>query len=354
MPTHVPHLAITMGDPAGISAEIIVKAAARMAAPIAAGALRLLVIGHRSALAAAEAMLGVAPIPVTDGEGRLPPLALLPAGEEREAIRPGSVSAEAGRFAYLAVERAVRLAEAGRIDAIVTAPLNKEALNRAGHHFAGHTDMLAHLTGAGSSVMLLAHGNMRVSHVTTHVPLAKVPALLTPERLRRTIDLTHEALLHLGIERPHIAIAALNPHAGEGGLFGREDIEISTPVIARCVAEGLRVSGPVPGDTVFVKLRGGQYDAVVAMYHDQGHIPVKLLGFQMDPSTGRFEALSGVNISLGLPVIRTSVDHGTAFDIAGRGIANADSLVEAIDYALRMAANRRAARLAVAGGPAGG
>ncbi len=343
MPIHVPHLAITMGDPAGISAEIIVKAAARLAPRIAAGELRLLVIGHRSALAAAETLLRTPPIPITDGEGDLPPLALLPAGPERAPLVTGQVNAEGGRFAYLAVERAVRLAAEGRIDGIVTAPLNKEALNLAGHRFAGHTDMLASLTGQKSSVMMLAHGNMRVSHVTTHVALEKVPALLTPERLRRTIDLTHEALRRLGIARPHIAIAALNPHAGEGGLFGREDLDISAPTIAQCVADGMHISGPIPGDTVFVKLRGGQYDAVVAMYHDQGHIPVKLLGFQIDPTTGTFVSLSGVNITLGLPVIRTSVDHGTAFDIAGQGIANADSMVEAIDYAVLMAANQRGA-----------
>ena len=204
--------------------------------------------------------------------------------------------------------------------------------------------MLAALTGTKSSVMMLAHGDMRVSHVTTHVALEKVPGLLTPERLRRTIDLTHAALLGLGIARPHIAIAALNPHAGEGGLFGRQDIDISAPVIAECVEGGMRISGPVPGDTVFVKLRARQFDAVVAMYHDQGHIPVKLLGFHVDPATGTWNSLSGVNITLGLPIIRTSVDHGTAFDIAGRGIANEDSLIEAIEYAERLAASRHGGR----------
>jgi 4-hydroxythreonine-4-phosphate dehydrogenase len=189
--------------------------------------------------------------------------------------------------------------------------------------------------------MMLAHGDMRVSHVTTHVALEKVPGLLTPERLRRTIDLTHAALLGLGIARPHIAIAALNPHAGEGGLFGRQDIEITAPVVAECVEGGMRITGPVPGDTVFVKLRARQFDAVVAMYHDQGHIPVKLLGFNVDPVTGKWNSLSGVNITLGLPIIRTSVDHGTAFDIVGQGIANEDSLIEAIEYAERLAASRR-------------
>jgi 4-hydroxythreonine-4-phosphate dehydrogenase len=339
-----PRLAITMGDPAGIGPEIIVKAARRLQPRIQAGELRLLVIGHRSALHAALDVLHET-LEFPESAGAV--LALLPAGDEREPIHFGVMTPEAGRFAYLAVEHAVTLAKAGAIDAIVTAPLNKKALNLAGYHYAGHTDMLAALTDTRRSVMLLAHGDMRVSHVTTHVALEDVPKLLTADRLRRTIDLTQEALRDLGIDRPRIAIAALNPHAGEGGLFGRQDIEISTPVIEQCRAEGMDISGPVPGDTVFVRLRARQYDAVVAMYHDQGHIPVKLLGFDVDPATGVWRALSGVNITLGLPIIRTSVDHGTAFDIAGKGIANEDSLIEAIDYALRLAANRRG-RLAAA------
>jgi 4-hydroxythreonine-4-phosphate dehydrogenase len=343
--THAPTLAITMGDPAGVGPEIIAKAARRLKHRLDAGHLKLLVIGHRSALEAARAIVAGAPdFPVVDAADDFPALALLPAGDEQAPVALGEVGAEAGRFSYLAVELGTKLALARRIDGIVTAPLNKEALNLAGHHFAGHTDMLAALTGTKSSVMMLAHGDMRVSHVTTHVALEKVPGLLTPERLRRTIDLTHAALLGLGIPRPHIAIAALNPHAGEGGLFGRQDIEISAPVIAECVEGGMRITGPVPGDTVFVKLRARQFDAVVAMYHDQGHIPVKLLGFNVDPATGVWNSLSGVNITLGLPIIRTSVDHGTAFDIAGQGIANEDSLIEAIEYAERLAASRRPPR----------
>jgi 4-hydroxythreonine-4-phosphate dehydrogenase len=342
MSTTTPRLAITMGDPAGIGPEIILKACRRLQPRLAAGELRLLVIGHRSQLRAASQVLNEAlDVPETSAQADWPAVALLPAGDEQAPIAFGQIAPEAGRFAYLAVERAVELAQAGRIDAIVTAPLNKAALNLAGYHYAGHTDMLAALTNTKSSVMLLAHGDMRVSHVTTHVALADVPRLLTPERLRRTIDLTQAALLDLGIARPRIAVAALNPHAGEGGLFGRQDIDISTPVIETCRAEGLDVTGPVPGDTVFVKLRARQFDAVVAMYHDQGHIPVKLLGFDVDPATGVWRALSGVNITLGLPVIRTSVDHGTAFDIAGKGVANEESLIEAIDYAMRLAATRR-------------
>ena len=334
------HLAITMGDPAGIGPEIIVKAAERLRPRLEDGSLKLLVIGSNPALEHARAAFapGLA-IPEVDAEaGEWPALCALQAGPEGEPIVPGRLSSDGGRFAYLAIERGVRLAQAGRVGGLVTAPLNKEALNKAGYHYPGHTEMLAELTGVRGSVMLLAHGNMRVSHVTTHVALEDVPKRLTPERLRRVIDLTHEALGRLGTERRRIAVAALNPHAGEGGLFGRQDIDVSEPTIARAVADGLDVVGPVPGDTVFVKLRAGQYDAVVAMYHDQGHIPVKLLGFHVDPETGKWEDLSGVNITLGLPIIRTSVDHGTAFDIAGRGIANASSLVEAIEYAERLAA----------------
>jgi len=191
--------------------------------------------------------------------------------------------------------------------------------------------------------MRLAHGPMRDSQGTTHVALADVPRLRTPERLRRVIDLTHAALRDLGLERPRIAVAALNPHAGEGGLFGRQDIDVTAPVVADYRKAGLDVTGPVPGDTVFVKLRARQFDAVVAMYHDQGHIPVKLLGFEIDPATGTWRALSGVNVTLGLPIIRTSVDHGTAFDIAGTGRANEESLIEAIDYALLLARGRACA-----------
>jgi 4-phospho-D-threonate 3-dehydrogenase / 4-phospho-D-erythronate 3-dehydrogenase len=339
-----PHLAITMGDPAGVGPEIIVKACAQLRPRLEAGDLRLLVIGSNPSLRAAQALLGAdVAIPEVAENDAWPALACLQAGPEGNPITPGVLSDDGGRLAYLAIERGVRLAQAGRVGGLVTAPLNKEALNKAGYHYAGHTDMLAALTGASGSVMMLAHGNMRVSHVTTHIALQDVPKKLTPARLRMVIDLTHRALQDLGVERARIAVAALNPHAGEGGLFGREDIDISTPTIARCVQDGLDVVGPVPGDTVFVKLRAGQYDAVVAMYHDQGHIPVKLLGFNVDPATGTWEALSGVNITLGLPIIRTSVDHGTAFDIAGKGIANELSLVEAIEYAEQLAAARIAA-----------
>ncbi|MBC9983775.1 PdxA family dehydrogenase, partial [Bradyrhizobium campsiandrae] len=285
------HLAITMGDPAGIGPEIIVKACVGLKERIAKGDLRILIIGSGAALQAAKAALGadVAIPQVMTDDRDWPNLCYLQADVEGDPIKPGVLSADGGRFAYKAIEQGVRLTQAGRTAAIVTAPLNKEALNKAGYHFPGHTEMLAHLTGVRGSVMLLAHGNMRVSHVSTHVALEDVPKRLTPERLRMVIDLTNDALRRLGIARPKIAIAALNPHAGEGGLFGRQDIDVSAPTIAKAVADGLDVVGPVPGDTIFVKLRAGQFDAAVAMYHDQGHIPVKLLGFQVDPATGRWQ-----------------------------------------------------------------
>ena len=329
------YLAITMGDPAGIGPEIIVKAARRLHDRIGTGSLRLLVIGSNPALEAARRQFtpDLAIAEVADTDTQWPALAAMQAGPEGEPILPGVLSADGGRFAFQAVERGVKLALAGRIGGIVTAPLNKEALNKAGYHYPGHTEMLAELTGVRGSCMMLAHGNMRVSHVTTHIALEDVPKRATPERLRRVLELTHDAVTRLGLGRARIAVAALNPHAGEGGLFGRHDIDVAAPVIAQAVADGMDVVGPVPGDTVFVKLRAGQYDAVIANYHDQGHIPVKLLGFEIDPATGRWNDLSGVNITLGLPIIRTSVDHGTAFDIAGKGIANEQSLVEAIEYA---------------------
>ncbi len=339
-------VAITMGDPAGIGPEIILKAADRLRERLDGGDLSLTVVGCGRTYRATAAALGIADrAALIDAAAPAPwpALAFVEAGPANGPIAAGQISAEAGRLAYNAIDIAVRLAMRGAVDAICTGPLSKEALNLAGHHFAGHTELLAHLTGARDSVMMLAHGNMRVSHVSTHSALADVPRKLTPARLRRVVELTTATLRALGIAAPHIAVAALNPHAGEGGLFGREDIDVSAPTIAALNAEGYHLTGPVPGDTVFVKLRAGQYDAVVAMYHDQGHIPVKLLGFSVDAATGKWEALSGVNVTLGLPIIRTSVDHGTAFDIAGKGIASETSLLEAIAFATRLAPQGRRA-----------
>ncbi|MCL4067562.1 4-hydroxythreonine-4-phosphate dehydrogenase PdxA [Pseudomonas sp. GX19020] len=333
-----PLLAITLGDPAGIGPEITLRTLAQLQDRLDLGAFALVVIGDPGALAMAGEVTGLQPPPVIS-EAQLAGLqgaAILPTPAPDAEIRWGEVTAAAGEQAYQAIAIAVRLAMAGRIDGIVTAPLNKEALNLAGRHYAGHTEMLADLTGVKGSVMMLAHGGMRVSHVSTHCALEEVPGRATAARISHVTDLTLATLRRMGMPAPRVAIAALNPHAGEGGIFGRHDIDVTAPLVAEYQAKGEKVFGPVPGDTVFVRLRGGDFDAVVAMYHDQGHIPVKLLGFSVDPATGRWTALNGVNVTLGLPVIRTSVDHGTAFDIAGKGIAEASSLIEAVDYALTM------------------
>jgi 4-hydroxythreonine-4-phosphate dehydrogenase len=329
-------VAITMGDPAGVGPEIILKALRAVAERHDPPAM--MVSGTRACMAEAAARLGLDVELVDDPAGAVFPRVAIVEAATRDAPLPiGLVSSEGGRLAYAAIERAVRLAVAGEAAAIVTAPINKAALNQAGYHFPGHTELLAHLTGTKGTVLMLAHGSFRVSHVTTHVALEKVPGLVTAERIRRVVDLTLDAMRRLGIAEPRVAIAALNPHAGEGGIFGRQDIDLTEPLVADYKARGQAVDGPVPGDTVFVKMHGGQYDAVVAMYHDQGHIPTKLLGFDIDPATGKWRALSGVNVTLGLPIIRTSVDHGTAFDIAGTGVADATSMIESIDYAIRLA-----------------
>lgn len=334
-----------MGDPAGISPEIILKAVKMLEARVESGEMQLLVIGceasYWATAAALELPLGAIKIVDPEAAESWPAIAFIDAGPPAEPIVPGEVSAAAGQLAYRALEIAVQAAMAGHIQAICTAPLNKEALNLAGHRFGGHTELLAQLTGASDSAMMLVHDNMRVSHISTHRALKDVPEAVTPERLNRVFALMENALRRIGIAKPRIAFAALNPHAGEGGLFGREDIEITTPVVAALRKAGFDAHGPVPGDTVFVKLRAGLYDGVIAMYHDQGHIPVKLLGFQVDPATGTWSSLNGVNVTLGLPILRTSVDHGTAFDIAGKGIANATSLIDAIELAIRLSAGEK-------------
>lgn len=331
-------LAFTMGDPAGIGPEIIAKATRQMAGLVHSGHAEFIVLGSADALHQAEARMN---LPANDN-GR-PYYTMVDVGPVAQPVVLGEISAAGGEWAYQAIAKAVSLVQSGQADAIVTGPLCKEALHMAGHHFEGHTEMLAHLTGQRDAVMMLAHGDMLVTHVTTHCALTDVPGRVTPKRLHRVVDVTLDALRALGIEQPRVALAGLNPHCGEGGILGKEDEEIIAPVVREYATQGEAVSGPHPGDIVFIKLRARQFDAVVAMYHDQGHIPVKLLGFQIDPSTGTWQSVSGVNITLGLPILRTSVDHGTAFDIAGKGIANADSMVEAADYAFKLIAGQRAA-----------
>ncbi len=241
-------------------------------------------------------------------------------------FEPGRLSAEAGRAAYDTIVRAVGDAIAGRVAAIATAPINKEAFKLAGLPWPGHTELLAHLTGSSSVAMMFYAEALRVVLATIHVPIADVPRLLTRGELERVVRLTARELPRFGHPAPRIAVAGLNPHAGEHGLMGREEAGVHDPVVAACRADGLDVQGPFPADTVFVRAARGEFDAVVACYHDQGLVPVKLLAFG-----------KAVNVTLGLPIIRTSVDHGTAFDIAGKGIADPSSLIEAILLAARLA-----------------
>ncbi|HWQ11924.1 MAG TPA: 4-hydroxythreonine-4-phosphate dehydrogenase PdxA [Roseiflexaceae bacterium] len=325
-----PLLAITMGDPAGIGPEVVLKA---LLDEEVYRRCRPLVIGDRRILERAAGWVGASGLAFdavdrpeagryTSGAVTLLDLA----NAAPEACPPGAVSAVAGRAAVEYVFHACDLALSGAADAVVTAPLNKEAMNLAGFHFAGHTELLAERTGAERVSMLLTSPQLRVVHVSTHVSLEEAIRRVTPERVGATIDLAQQACRALGIPRPRIAVAGLNPHAGEGGLFGDHETRAIAPAIAAARARGLDVSDPQPPDTVFLRALRGAYDIVVAMYHDQGHIPMKLLAFD-----------SGVNVSIGLPIIRTSVDHGTAFDIAGQGVARADSMRAAIDVAIQMA-----------------
>jgi 4-hydroxythreonine-4-phosphate dehydrogenase len=283
---------VTMGDPAGIGPEIALKAAADP---------RVVEVCE----------------PVLYGPRTEP---------ERERFTPGLLSADAGRAAYAAIERAVGDAMDGRIDAIATAPINKEALSLAGFTWRGHTELLAHLTGAGDVAMMFHSPQLRVVLATVHVPLAAVPSLLTQARVETILTLAAAELPRFGFATPRLALAGLNPHAGEGGLMGSEDREVLVPAVELARRRGIDVTGPVPADTVFRQAVDGRFDAVIACYHDQGLIPVKLVAFG-----------EAVNVTLGLPIVRTSVDHGTAFDIAGQGVADETSLVQAVVLAAQLA-----------------
>ncbi|HEY3288821.1 MAG TPA: 4-hydroxythreonine-4-phosphate dehydrogenase PdxA [Anaerolineae bacterium] len=329
-----PILAITLGDPAGVGPEIIVKA---LQHEDVYATCRPLVIGDRRMLARAAEWLGTAPLNIhmvahpADGRYLSDAVTLLDlANAAPDDVPVGQVSAAAGRAAVEYVFAACDLALAGTVDAVVTAPLNKAAMNLAGFHYAGHTELLAERTHAGKVSMLLVGPKMRVVHVSTHVALEEAIRRVTPERVGEVIDLAQQSCLALGIAKPRIAVAGLNPHAGESGLFGQQEETAIMPAIEAARSRGLNVSDPQPPDTVFLRTVKGEFDIVVAMYHDQGHIPMKLLAFD-----------DGVNVSMGLPIIRTSVDHGTAFDIAGKGIAREDSLLAAIRVAVQMSAARR-------------
>jgi len=334
-----PVLGVTMGDPAGVGPEIIARAAAE---PAVRAACRPVVIGAAATMREALALVGGAQAVhavsrVADCRWAEGTVEVLDLGNVDMATLPRcEVSAAAGRAAYEYIERSVALAQAGEIDAIVTAPVNKEALAAAGVQHSGHTEILAQLSNTRDFAMLLMGKELKVIHVTTHVALRRVPDLVTRERVLKTIRLAQRTLEGLGQPHGRIAVAGLNPHAGEDGLFGDEERQQIMPAIEAARAEGLSVTGPLPADTLFSRARGGEFDIVVAMYHDQGHIPVKTLGFEYDETTKRWTGLSGVNVTVGLPFLRVSVDHGTAFDRSWKGVANHESMVEALDVATRM------------------
>lgn len=328
-----PLLALTVGDPAGIGPEIVLKAVTDPRTREA----RLLAIGSMEALRAAADLVPRAPalnaVP-TPAEARFEPGTLDVIAVPSDVPVPvGRLSAEAGQIAFEGVERAVALALEGAVDGIVTAPLNKEAIALAGHPYPGHTEILADLTGTRDFAMMLTALKLRVVHVTTHVGIRQMLDRVTTDRVLTTIRLADRALRDMGIESPSVGVAGLNPHAGEGGLFGDEESRTITPAIEQARAEGIDATGPWPADTLFGRAVAGDFDVAVAMFHDQGHIAVKVLGFE-----------TGVNATIGLPIVRTSVDHGTAFDIAGTGRASSDSMVEAIAVGAAMAQARAAAR----------
>ena len=335
-----PIVGISVGDPGGIGPEVTVKA---LAVPKVYEQCRPLVIGDasvvRDALRFTDLSLVVNAVDAPEkGIYKLGVVDVLDMGNMPiDQVQYGVVTAQQGRASFEYVAKNIELAMAHRMDATVTGPINKAAINEAGFHFAGHTEIYAKMTGTRDYAMMLAEGNFRVAHVSTHVSLREACDRVKRERVLRVIELSHDALLKLGIANPRIAVAGLNPHCGEGGLFGTEEEREIMPAIADAVAKGMNVTGPVPPDTVFSKMAGGMFDLVVVMYHDQGHIPIKLKGFTYDEATGQWGAVAGVNITLGLPIVRVSVDHGTAFEIAGQGKANPDSMLDSIELAAWLA-----------------
>ncbi len=319
-------LGITMGDPAGVGPEIVCKALASMPPPERA---RYTVYGSLEILRRADRLCATGLDFASDASSRGSVGVVDTPSPGIESVVPGTASAAGGAAAHAYVVAAVRAALAGEIQVIVTAPLNKAALNAAGHAFSGHTELLAHLTGRSGSYMLLASDVLSAIHVSTHVALADAVKRASAARVLATIRVGDAHFRRMGIARPRIAVAGLNPHCGEGGLFGNEEAEQIAPAIAAARGEGIDVAGPIPGDTVFHRAMKGEFDLVVAQYHDQGHIPTKLVAFE-----------TTVNVTLGLPIERTSVDHGTAYDIAWKGLARHENMLAAIAYARRIAGGR--------------
>ncbi|UNL86467.1 4-hydroxythreonine-4-phosphate dehydrogenase PdxA [Priestia koreensis] len=327
--TKLPRIAITMGDPSGVGPEIIVKALQDQEVyshcePFVIGDAKRL----EKAFAITNSSLTCKVITdVDEASFQYGEIDIMDLNLVSDSLPWGEVSAEAGNAAFHYLEKAIHLANKEEIQGICTAPLNKEALHKAGHMYPGHTEILAELTNTKDFAMMLAAPGLRVIHVTTHVGLIDAIHKITPERQYTVIKLAHETLQKAGISSPRIAVCGINPHAGENGLFGNgEEEEKIVPAVKKAQEEGIDVVGPLPADTLFFRARRGDFDIVVAQYHDQGHGPIKVLGLE-----------AGVNITVGLPTIRTSVDHGTAFDIAGKNIADELSLKEAIRMAIDLA-----------------
>ncbi len=327
-----PLMGITMGDPCGIGPEVILKA---LAHEESYRVCRPLVIGHPEILKRDMGMAGVRlDVRVVDRpeDGAFECGCIdvwCPIDVDVDQIGIGKVCREAGRAAAEWVIHAVDLAMVDRIDGIVTAPLNKEAMNLAGYPYAGHTELLAEKSGTARAHLMLVSDRMNVSHVTGHIALHEVPDRLTVDLIYDTVRLTRDVLVGMGKIDPRVAVCGLNPHAGENGLFGSEDAKIIHPAVEKALSEGWRVDGPLPADTTFLKVYNGLYDGVVAMYHDQGHVPAKLVAFD-----------EAVNVTLGLPIVRASVDHGTAYDIAGKGVAKSVNMLQAIRVGSKLAVDR--------------
>ena len=340
----LPILAITMGDPAGIGPEIILKSLLidetyEQCRPLVTGDAKVMEwtaqklgypINIRPIKEVSEARFEKGTLDVIDLECI-----------DMSTFKPGVVQEQCGHAAFISVTKAIELAMNGDVDGTVTAPLNKEALHKAGHNFDGHTEIYAHYTGTKKYAMLLADDYLRIIHVSTHVSLREACDRVKKSRIIEVTELIDDACRQFGIEHPHIGIAGLNPHSSEGGLFGWEEAQEIIPAVEELKGRGFNVEGPVPPDSLFAKARCGKFDGCVAMYHDQGHIAFKVCGFQWNKETGKMEAAKGVNITLGLPIIRVSVDHGTAFDVACQGVAAPDALLLSIDYATKMAINRK-------------
>ncbi len=323
-----PRLAITMGDVNGIGPEILAKALARdeiwdLCSPVVIGCADVLAEACKYAdgcpephpvFGTEELHVDGSFVPVIDG-GFAPP-----------ELRPGTLDAQAGKCSAEWLKIAVRMAVNKEVDGLVTCPINKEGIHKAGYNYAGHTDLIAEMTGSRDYRMCLFTESMRIVHITSHLSLSDAVAHVKVDRIAKSIRIGNDALVRLGLPRRRIAVAGLNPHSGEAGAFGREEIEEIAPAIESCRNEGIDCSGPYPPDTVFLRMKEGEFDMVVSMYHDQGHIALKLIAID-----------EGVNVTLGIPIVRTSVDHGTAYEIAGKGVAREDSLCAAINLAAQLA-----------------